>query len=32
MEGCVTPDNGQGWNPQLITRSWVTGYAYVYCN
>lgn len=32
MEGCVTPDDEQGWNPQLITWSWINGYANVYCN
>ena len=32
MEGCDTPQGEQGWNPQLITRSWVAGYVRVYCN
>jgi hypothetical protein len=32
MEGCVTPENEQGWTPQLRTWSWVNGFVRVYCN
>ncbi|MDX2152329.1 MAG: hypothetical protein SFV54_16445 [Bryobacteraceae bacterium] len=32
MEGCITPSGGQGYNPQVITRTWTAGYSRVYCN